>query len=297
MELIDIEKISINKINLRTLFTQIEIEDWEWSQNVIYCIHNDVNGKNYIGQALVFYNRFCGLGEFTHLWRYTLHCRDQEDNTMLYNAIDKYKSKNFTVFILEICESSSELNEKEEYWIRRLHTCRFDSECWGYNMNYGGSDFSQLNTPEAIKKRYENNRKNHGGVLSWNTPESRKKARKSIENHFNTYCNGDRYYYAHTPKARIKNENSKLIGLIKERIDILDSKGLELTPINYYRARRVVNHYTKTFGHIESVCNHMYTDPPINADPNWDPRWNGIFEWFDNLDNWNMAIVKFKLED
>ena len=44
-------------------------------------------------------------------------------------------------------------------------------------MANGGYDLKSMNTPENIKKRTDNNRANHGGVLSFNTPESMQKTR------------------------------------------------------------------------------------------------------------------------
>lgn len=181
------------KINLRTLWTEdySKLPDWVDSENVIYKIENLVNHKVYIGQAKWFYGRFVGNG-FSHLFRYK-EFNMNGSNVHLYNSIGKYKSRNFEVSIIEICDIDSMLDDQEIYWISY-----YDSFNRGYNMTSGGSrstdhlhskeslekawnslaskyngDYcGQLHTPEANTKAMKTNKANHGGVLAWSTPEA-----------------------------------------------------------------------------------------------------------------------------
>ena len=69
----------------------------------IYRIHNNINGKDYIGQAIDIYHRWQ-----QHKARY--------DNCAIHRAITKYGIDNFTFSILEECQVE-QLDEKEIYWI------------------------------------------------------------------------------------------------------------------------------------------------------------------------------------
>jgi hypothetical protein len=173
----EIDLISYSEINLRKLFTKSNLDYVNfWQEYVIYCIHNDVNDKSYIGQAKDFFGRFLFDGELSHFNGYLDH-RINEGGYILYKALDKYKSRSFTVHIIDEANSDQELNQKEKYWIEKLHTCIYDPVCWGYNMTWGGDDCSQLHSDKAWKSR-------------------------AVKG------NGDVAYMLHTPEARIKAEQT-----------------------------------------------------------------------------------------
>ena len=85
----------------------------------IYRIHNNINGKDYIGQAIDIYHRWQ-----QHKARY--------DNCAIHRAITKYGIDNFTFSILEECQVE-QLDEKEIYWINY-----YNSYFNGYNETSGG---------------------------------------------------------------------------------------------------------------------------------------------------------------
>lgn len=91
----------------------------------IYKITNKINNKCYVGQSNDIQRRFK-----EHIWA------GDKTRILLDKAIKKYGKENFTYEILEEC-SLEELNEKEEYWIKK---CNAVEE--GYNLSSGGTQQS-----------------------------------------------------------------------------------------------------------------------------------------------------------
>ena len=67
-----------------------------------------------------------------------LQQKPQHSHIRLYSAMRKYGIENFVVEEIDVASTSDELDEKEKYWIKRLHTFIDDPECNGYNMTIGG---------------------------------------------------------------------------------------------------------------------------------------------------------------
>lgn len=96
-------------------------------EGIIYKIENKINGKVYIGQTVQSLSS-----------RWYRHCQlkglsESESNMHIKRAILKYGKENFSISILEKCDSSV-LNEKEIYYINK-----YDSFKNGYNKTIGGS--------------------------------------------------------------------------------------------------------------------------------------------------------------
>ena len=96
-------------------------------EGIIYKIENKINGKVYIGQTVQSLNN-----------RWYRHCQlnglsKSESNMHIKRAILKYGKENFSISILERCDSSI-LNEREIYYINK-----YDSFKNGYNKTTGGS--------------------------------------------------------------------------------------------------------------------------------------------------------------
>lgn len=152
-----------------------------------------------------------------------------EIHSILYRAITKYNSRSFTVYALELCNTYELLDSREKYWIKTLHTCIYDENCYGYNMNWGGSNRAHLNTwesrdkalesiarkyngdcagqlhtPEATRKAQATNKLNHGGILAWHTEEARRKGDKSRAAQYN----GDPQGQIHTKEAYDTNRRN-----------------------------------------------------------------------------------------
>lgn len=110
---------------------------------IIYKIKNRVNNKVYIGQTtnprgFKGRYRFKGNG-VERVYSYYKHSQDRGYyyNEHLFRAIKKYGFDSFEVDeIHDVAYSKEELNEKEEYYIKK-----YDSFEHGYNNTYGGDNF------------------------------------------------------------------------------------------------------------------------------------------------------------
>ena len=104
----------------------------------IYKITNLINNKCYIGQTTK------SIEE-----RWNRHKRDAFNKEKynyeypLYRAFRKYGIENFSFEIIEECETS-ELNEKEIYWINYYNSAKSK----GYNQSLGGKGNKTLNLNE-----------------------------------------------------------------------------------------------------------------------------------------------------
>lgn len=91
----------------------------------IYKITNQINGKIYIGKTLK-----------TIPERWKEHCLDYKkercEKRPLYDAMNKYGVKNFTIEEVEECLPDV-LNDKEVYWIEQYGSFKY-----GYNATKGG---------------------------------------------------------------------------------------------------------------------------------------------------------------
>lgn len=119
----------------------------------IYKTTNLINGKIYVGQKMstVFLKEeYLGSGRY------------------LNNAINKYGRENFKVELIEWCENSEILNEREKYWIAYFNCQNHEI---GYNIADGGeggntwkglSEIDKLERYNRYKQSYENNPSNRG---------------------------------------------------------------------------------------------------------------------------------------
>ena len=87
---------------------------------VIYKITNQLNGKSYVGKTTTSLKQ-----------RMASHkCAD----SVIGKAIRKYGWENFSVEVIEECETPEQLNEREIFWIAALN-CKTPN---GYNRSDGG---------------------------------------------------------------------------------------------------------------------------------------------------------------
>lgn len=105
----------------------------------IYAIHNKINDKYYIGQAIDINERW-----IQH--RSRLKCKTHE-NKHLQSAYNKYSKDAFEYFIVEEC-STEQLDEKEIYYVALCHAYTD-----GYNQDIGGAGCKGYkHTEEEISK-------------------------------------------------------------------------------------------------------------------------------------------------
>ena len=99
---------------------------------VIYLLINRITGKMYVGQTVNLKRR---IRQHKHGDQY------------IDKAIQHYKWENFTLTVLEECETKEQLNEREIFWIA-FFDCRTPK---GYNCTDGG-DGAWVYTSEALVK-------------------------------------------------------------------------------------------------------------------------------------------------
>ena len=86
----------------------------------IYKITNRLNGKPYVGQTSQRVEK-----------RFLQHLKDK---TPLGDAMRDCKPENFTLEIIEMCETQAQADERERFWIKVLD-CKVPK---GYNQRNGG---------------------------------------------------------------------------------------------------------------------------------------------------------------
>ena len=236
--------------------------------NIVYCCKNKINGKCYIGETKL------SLRE-----RWLMHksqmFSSRKITMAIYDAIKKYGMENFEISILnQGFSSDEERKENEKYWISKLNTFVDSSNSSGYNLTIGGkceSKYSSnvvekrnetcikkygylpINSKESRKKALETNRKNHGGILAFQSKISREKGRKTQKEKYGMLA-------MHLPENKEKAKKSlkekygkvlpfntkesiekaqkvaplyRIIGNINRHIFILKEKNLEINSKNY----------------------------------------------------------------
>lgn len=93
----------------------------------IYKITNSVNGKIYIGQSIDIEERW-----YQHKYK-AFDEKEKGYNSAIHAAMRKYGIENFSIEIIEKCESIL-LDERERFWIKELN-CLSPN---GYNILEGG---------------------------------------------------------------------------------------------------------------------------------------------------------------
>lgn len=96
------------------------------------------SGKLYIGQSWKIKNRF---GNYKRL-------NFNKKQIKLYNAIKKYGGLNFKYEIIDICETQTEMDNKENFYIEL-----YDSVKHGYNVRYGGGCHGKFSEESIIKMK------------------------------------------------------------------------------------------------------------------------------------------------
>ena len=169
--------------------------------NCIYRIYNTETGKSYVGATSGMKQRIR-----VHKVSYNKALKNLKKR-LLDNEFKKYYAmidSGLSEWMFEILEENC---SKDELLLEKTYIDKFNSFHSGYNLTRHGKgrggweschnkearkkamatrrardnfhDMSQCHTPEAIKKSHENQRKNNGGVLSFNTKEAMKRSQET----------------------------------------------------------------------------------------------------------------------
>ena len=94
----------------------------------VYCITNLINNKKYIG-----------ITSRNIKTRFQEHC--SHNQTLVYDAVQKYGKENFQIEILENNIPKEEIDKRERYFISKFNTLIPN----GYNLSTGGISNKDLN--------------------------------------------------------------------------------------------------------------------------------------------------------
>ena len=97
---------------------------------IIYKAENLINHKVYVGKT---------VNTLEHRRWGHFNAARKGFKTIFYNAIRKYGEDNFKFSVLDSCESTKDLNEREKYFIKTLDSMTPN----GYNMTKGGDGQSK----------------------------------------------------------------------------------------------------------------------------------------------------------
>lgn len=157
----------------------------------IYCVHNLINDKRYIGQSVNVEGR---------LWEHKTGYEDpvRHTNRHLQNSIKKYGVDNFEFIVLEECTRET-LNEREMYWIAYYKSNEHE---YGYNKTKGGDG-----TPGFIPDDEIRDKLSKAQLRLWSTEEHQRLMHESRLNHY------------------VSEETKRLIGIkSKERMNRPEEK-------------------------------------------------------------------------
>ena len=102
-------------------------------EGCIYLLRNKVNGKGYVGQHK-------NVSTVADRWAVHVKGATRGDLKPLRSAIRIYSWDNFSREVIWVGELAK-LNEKETYYIKKLHTFIDDSKGGGYNLTTGGEGY------------------------------------------------------------------------------------------------------------------------------------------------------------
>ena len=91
-------------------------------KGIVYCYHNTITGKKYIGQTI------------SPEKRYKQHTsKSNRERDKFHLSMRKYGVDSFVYGVIEECDEK-ELDKREIYWIKK-----YDSVREGYNTSWGGN--------------------------------------------------------------------------------------------------------------------------------------------------------------
>ncbi len=212
--------------------------------NVVYLLTNKLNLMRYVGKT-------------TKKLRLRLYQHRNLNNTYIDRSIQKYGWENFSVEILEECETPEQLNEREIFWIKFLDTKRPN----GYNLTDGGDGNHGYIVSEKTRKLRSENSPLKRAVRCIDTNQifsSITAAAKSLNisetsiwkvcNRIFIRANGLKFEYLDDPlteKEKLR-EAKKIIGKAVRCID---------TNENFDSISEAAKYFNLCKSHVSAVCN------------------------------------------
>ena len=119
-------------------------------KNIVYKVTNEINGKIYVGAT----TRGLNIRASEH----RSQALTMKSNSLLHKAIREYGWENFSLEIIENCDSREEMFEREAHFIKEC-----ESNIFGYNISsgYGSSGIS----PNHKGKNNPNSRLSEAEVI------------------------------------------------------------------------------------------------------------------------------------
>lgn len=201
----------------------------------IYKIENKINGKVYVGQSVDVYRRLK-----KHIWEM------KSNNSVLYKALQKYGTENFTYELIEECEIEK-LDEREMYYISKYNSYVGSKNSNGYNLNMGGGVNRGWNPSEQNRNNFRN--ANLGGKSHF--------ARKTICDGVVFDCAKDCAEYFNISYANIKDwlsgKNKMPFEWYQKGLRYLDK---EMCDYDYQKPKNIkVSYNGKMYDSIRRFCN------------------------------------------
>ena len=178
--------------------------------NNVYKIVNLINGKVYVGRT---------IHSLEARWDGHMKCLNRGDSRHLYCAMRQYGVENFSIELLESCDSFDEMVAKEAYYCEKLQAYTN-----GYNMTTAG----EINPMECVKSRISHDDKMRSDDVRLKISASMVEVRKQSQNHV----------YIHKGKAQKRVPPTLVdqyinqgweIGTIKGKIRMHNLEGKETT--------------------------------------------------------------------
>ena len=194
---------------------------------IIYCITNKINDKLYIGQT----TRTLEERIYEHK-----HCK----KTAVGKAIQKYGWKNFTVKIVEMCETLEQLNEREKFWIAKYNSIAPN----GYNLTEGGNN-GLLSDEACLKISVANTGKKRSAETCKRISESKTGTRMSEKT---------RAIMSATRRGKPKSGKARANMKLAQAKNQKRVRCLETGEV-FESITMAAEHYGIRSGEISSVCN------------------------------------------
>lgn len=173
---------------------------------IIYKITNKENGKVYIGQTI----RELDVRMKEHL---------RHNKTYIDRALNKYGIDAFEVEVIDECDNSDELNDKEKYWIKY-----YDCICPnGYNLCEGGGQTNGYHHTEEAKQKMSKSKSEL--YLGENNPFYGKKHSDETKEKFKNRN------YDFAKKKVICIEDNKIFNSVKECAEYYDAIPTHITRV------------------------------------------------------------------